>query len=216
MLKSLSITNNHVLNNAIYAKYLGIHIDNNLSWNTHVEHVLKVCCQRIGMFKKVLAFLPNYVLSMYYNAFILPCFSYCITFWFNNDRSGRYKLINKIDSVLVLLAKRCGVNVLDFVVNSGLCNVNNTYKLQCLSLMHDICNNRIQLPYFPVITNNSVHTHNTRVASNIHINLISPLDRRNFIYHSKLLWNNVPIEHRLLTKKEFLRLCKVNFLSISA
>ena len=79
-------------------KYLGVYIDDKLFWSCQVEHMFKLCCQRIGMFKKVLPFLPSHVILMYYNAFILSSFSYCIMFWFNNDRSGRYRLINKVNN----------------------------------------------------------------------------------------------------------------------
>ena len=114
------------------------------------------------------------------------CLSYCITFWFNNDRSGRNKLINKIDRLLGTLAKKNGFNFDDFVTNFHLCNVYNMYNLQCLSFMHDICNNNIQVPFFPLIINSTVHKHYTRNNHNVHINNLSSLDCRNFIYHGIL------------------------------
>lgn len=196
------------LENPSFAKYLGVYIDNNLFWNYHVDHVLKLCCQRIGMFKRVLEFLPSHVVLLYYNAFILSCFSYCITFWFNNDRSGRYKLVNKIDSLLGTLAKRQGVNLDVFIANSHLCNVNNMYNLQCLSFMYDICNSNIYVPFIPLITNNAVHKHYTRNTINIHISNLSSLDRRNFVYHCTLFWNSSPVENRKLPKNAFIRACK--------
>ena len=107
------------------AKYLGVYFDKKFLWHSHVNCVLKLCCQRIGMFKWVLEFLPMHVLLLYYNAFTLSCFSYCITFWFNNNCSGRYKLINKIDRLLGTLAKKNGFNYFDFVTNFHLCNVYN-------------------------------------------------------------------------------------------
>ena len=51
-------------------KYLGLYIDNKLLWTHHVSYVTKQCCQRIGIFKKVLPNLPNFVLLLYNNAFI--------------------------------------------------------------------------------------------------------------------------------------------------
>jgi hypothetical protein len=86
------------------AKYLGVYIDNNLFWSFHVNHILKSCCKRIGLFKKIVCFLPKFVSVLYYNAFIRSCFSYGILFWFNNDRSGRWKLIANIDRVINSLA----------------------------------------------------------------------------------------------------------------
>ncbi len=178
--------NNQMLCNPSVVKYLGIYIDDRLFWNHQVNHIVKLCSQRIGMFRKVLPYLPKYFILLYYNSFIKSCFSYCLIFWFNNDRSCRYKLINKIDNLFVLLARYCKMNVQDLIVNMHIFSVFNTYKLQCLSFMYDLCNNRISLPYFPLTINNEIHTHFTRGAAHIHINCIPALDKRNFMYQCML------------------------------
>ena len=69
--------NGQNLENCTVAKYLDF-FDNNLVGHAHVANVLKLCCQRIGMFKRVLEFPPMHDLLQYYNAFTLSCFSYCI------------------------------------------------------------------------------------------------------------------------------------------
>ena len=180
-------------------KYLGVYIDDKLFWSCQVEHMFKLCCQRIGMFKKVLPFLPSHVILMYYNAFILSSFSYCIMFWFNNDRSGRYRLINKVNNLIMYVTNR-----IHCVNNTVFRNVYDVYKLQCLGFMYNLVNNNIYLPFFPCITNSLIHAHNTRTVSNFHINSLSTLDRRNFVYHSILHWNKTPIEHRTLSKTNFM------------
>ena len=42
------------------ANYLGLFIDDKLLWTRHVSYVTKQCCQRIGIFKKVLSNLLNF------------------------------------------------------------------------------------------------------------------------------------------------------------
>jgi hypothetical protein len=79
-----------MINNTNCAKYLGLYIDNRLSWNYHVTHVMKLCCVKIGVLKKVLPCLPSFVVPLYYNSFIRSCLSYYLMFWYNNDRSGRH------------------------------------------------------------------------------------------------------------------------------
>ena len=44
--------NNYNFSNPKYVKYLGIPIDDELSWRFHVNHITKMCSKRIGMFKK--------------------------------------------------------------------------------------------------------------------------------------------------------------------
>jgi hypothetical protein len=128
-----------MINNTNCAKYLGLYIDNRLSWNYHVSHETKQCCVKIGVLKKVLPCLPSCVIPLYYNSFIRSCFSYCLMFWYSNDRSGRHKLVNKIDNLISKLIsnKACLVNHLHMN------NVFAVFKLQCLSFMYDICNHII-------------------------------------------------------------------------
>jgi hypothetical protein len=187
---------------------LGILIDDKLLWKNHCDYVTNLCCQRIGVFKKLLPYLPNYVVPLYYNAFVKSSFSYCLMFWFNNDRSGRNKLIYKIDTLLSKL-----INRLHLCVNNNVfSNVWAVYKLQCLSFMHDVCNNNVSVPYFPMVLNNVIHSHNTRQSDNIHINAINSLDSHNFIYHCVLFWNQCPTEIRKLRKSLFLNTCKFSIL----
>ena len=83
--------NGHMLYNPDFVKYLDTHIENRLYWNYEVKHITRKCFQRIGSFKNILSCLPKYVAMLYYNASIRLCFSYCLMFWFHNDRSCRCK-----------------------------------------------------------------------------------------------------------------------------
>jgi hypothetical protein len=66
--------NGHNLDNPHVVTYLGIQIDDKLSWNSHVKYVIKSCSQRVGVFKKVLPYLTPNTALLYYNAFIRSCF----------------------------------------------------------------------------------------------------------------------------------------------
>ena len=89
-----------MLDNPDFVESLSIHIDNRLYRNYQVKHITQKYCQRIDIFKKILSYLLQYVTVLYYNAFIRSCFSYCLMFWFHNDRSGKCKLIEKIEHVI--------------------------------------------------------------------------------------------------------------------
>ena len=91
---------------------LGVLFDNQFCRKYQIIHVTTLCSKRIGVFKRVLPYLPANISILYYNAFIKSCFSYCILYWFNNDRSGRNKLINKVDNLIALLAHCSGLNLM--------------------------------------------------------------------------------------------------------
>jgi hypothetical protein len=201
--------NGHLLECLHVVKYLGIYIDDKLAWNYQIAHITNICCQRIGVLKKVLLFLPSFVSVLYFNAFIRSCYSYCVMFWINNDRSGRFKLINKIDRVISILAINQHLSVNDFINKFKICDVLKVCNLQNLAFMYDLWHNRVNVRFITLDTNNSVHSHFTRASSNLHIELISTIDKHNFIYNAKLDWNHCPVELRnVRPKSKFISQCK--------
>ena len=72
---------------------------------------------------------------------------------------------------------------------TGISHVMKTSKLQCLSFMYNTMHNLNYLPFFSVTCNNMLYVHNTH-SGNIHINRVTELDQRNFIYNRILSWNN--------------------------
>jgi hypothetical protein len=120
-------------------------------------------------------------------------------FWFTNDRSGRYKLVDKIDKLLTRVDVQC----------RPMDNVWKVYKLQCLSFMHDLSNNIFSVPCFPLVTNNMVHSHFTRASCNVHIQPVGSLEKRNFIYNCTLHWNRCSANARLLSKCSFNKYCRM-------
>ena len=142
----------------------------------------------------------------------LPSFSYCLPYWFSNDRSDRNKLINKIDHLIARLSYYEGLGADVYINNYRMCDVWKVYKSQSLSLMHDINNNKESLPFFPVLINSEVHSHNTRSVCNFHINSQTTLDKHNFIYNSLLIWSAYPLNIRNLPKRAFLKLIFKSFM----
>jgi hypothetical protein len=191
-----------------YAKYLGVYIDNNLFWSYHVNHVLKSCCKRIGLFKKIVCFLPKFVSVLYYNAFIRSCFSYGLLFWFNNNRSGRCKIIANVDRIIKLLAQKHNLSVHDFVFATGICDVWKAHKIQSLMLMYDVISGHATVSCFHFESNSLIHNHFTRAILNIHINHVTTLDKRNFPYYCLLNWNECENDMRIQSRHNFMCSCK--------
>ena len=156
------------------------------------------------MFKKVLYYLPLNFTVLHYNAFIRSCFSYCLLYWINNDKSGRHKLITKINNLISLLARYHCLNVESFCSKYVVLHLLNVHKLQSLSLMYYILKNTLFLSHFPKLLNNEVHGHSTMFYISYHIIHLSCLDKRNFVYYSILNWNNIPVAFCSLSKNTFM------------
>ena len=64
-----------------HSKVLGVEIDENLSWNKHIENVVKKVTSGIGAMRRIRNFVDRETLSSIYNALIRPHFDYCSEVW---------------------------------------------------------------------------------------------------------------------------------------
>ena len=62
-------------------KLLGINIDNNLSWQTHIDIVQKRLVSLIGLMYRIRMFLDEKNMILFYHAHFLPVIDYCINIW---------------------------------------------------------------------------------------------------------------------------------------
>ena len=83
--------------------------------------------------------------------------------------------------------------------------------------MYDLYNNNVSVPLFLLLVNDMVHLHISRSSTNIHINHVSSLDKRNFLYNCTATWNYCLVPIRSLLRFAFLRQCKLflNFVNLS-
>ena len=61
--------------------FLGVIIDDRLSWKNHINHIHGKISISIGMLYKLRVLLPKKTLFMLYNALVLPYLDYCNVIW---------------------------------------------------------------------------------------------------------------------------------------
>ena len=74
-------------------KLLGVFIDNNLSWSTHIENTLKKCNTLLYLLGRIKQYLSIPVRKIFFNAYILPHLDYCCTIWGNSSADSMDSLI---------------------------------------------------------------------------------------------------------------------------
>ena len=61
---------NKSVNKTSVAKYLGIHVNDNLKWNDHIKHLCKKVSQICGLFCYLRHYVRQNTLLMLYNSFV--------------------------------------------------------------------------------------------------------------------------------------------------
>ena len=87
--------NDCILENVNSQKVLGVFIDCNLSWHTHIDFVCKNLNNKISLLKHILYYLTDDMKLMFYNAYLVPIFDYCCTIWGKSNKS----YINKVNNL---------------------------------------------------------------------------------------------------------------------
>ena len=64
-----------------YVKYLGLLIDSNLSWKSHIGHITSKISKTVGIIARLRYYVPTSVLLTIYQSLIFPYLSYGIVAW---------------------------------------------------------------------------------------------------------------------------------------
>ena len=83
---TLKIYDNHThkqfsISNKEYIKYLGVLIDNHLTWKYHISHVASKISRNIGIIARLRHFTPFLTLQHVYRSLIFPYLSYSLVAW---------------------------------------------------------------------------------------------------------------------------------------
>jgi hypothetical protein len=166
--KIISI-NNIPIKRVPQVKFLGIIMDEHLTWHAHINLVKNKIAKSTGVIRRLKATLPPNTLRTLYNTFILPHLNYGAIIW-----AGGYK--TRLQPI-ILLQKRlvrtiAGVHYLAktfcLFKSLNLLTIFDLHKLQLATFMY-----RHQSQSLPTIfndyfsTNASVHGYNTRSRFNL-------------------------------------------------
>ena len=149
------------------ATFVGIHIDENLTWRNHIQYVNKCIRKKIGILYKLRHFVPKYVLMTLYKSFIQPHILYGIEVWGSNYKSH----LN-----CIYLAQKMAMRAITFslyktsskplFLSLSVLDVYDLHELSVSTLMYDLRNGGVAhslQDYCQVIQ----HVYETRGKGNI-------------------------------------------------
>jgi len=176
------------INRVDTAKFLGITLDERLSFTPHVEHLCKRISSAIGMLKRVSLLLPvNVRLKLYY-AMIYSRVSYGVISWGRCNLTSISRLSNSLTRAIRSL--QCSVEV-----RSGLMNFDSIYRFFTAMKMFKVIK-LDQHPYFSVMYDSLApsHVYSTRFSvSNYNLPRVSKTKcQKGYLFQSIDVWNNLP------------------------
>ena len=87
------LLNNTVLERVKTTKFLGVLIDECLTWKDHIDCISKTISRNIGVMNKLKYFIPTCILHTLYCSLVSPYLNYAILIWGNTCKSYLDKII---------------------------------------------------------------------------------------------------------------------------
>ena len=180
-------------------KYLGVMLDDRLTWQNHINYIENKLIKFTSFFYKIRQNLTAECRKALYFALIHPHLTYAVELFGNATASSIYRLQilqNKFLRILQLQGPRFPTSKL--YVNYNTHKICDLHEISLLQLIHKIIYQPCELPKpfrTYLIFAHTVHEHDTRHKTDVfphHVN--SSYGTKNFKFKSHILWNNLPEE----------------------
>lgn len=188
-----------ILNQVTSTKFLGVILNENLTWSDHIQLVQQKVMKSIGVICKIRTCLPRSVLRSLYFALVHPYFDYCNVIW-GIERSSLFKQLIICQKKAVRIISYCKWNEHTAPLFDKLCilPVDKINDLQVGCFVYRCVNNLLSVQFTSMFMSNTlIHGYCTRQKSNLHFNYSRLNVRKNAVRIAGVsLWNSIPINIR--------------------
>lgn len=194
---NIKIDNNQITSTRSQ-KLLGLHIDDTLTWSTHIDHLCSAISSKISLLRQLSSYVSVDIQKKYYQGYILPLMDYGSVVWGTTSAAN-------IDRILKL-QKRAARIILcaDFTTPSAVM----FHKLDWLPVDKRLIYNKavfvykalnnLSPQYIADLLRPVSETHSRTLRSSVNGALAVPRSRsslfdRSFSYTAPRLWNSIPL-----------------------
>ena len=187
-------------------KYLGVILDNKLSWNQHINYLVTKLSQVGGILYKVRSMLPLKSRIMIYNSLAGSYLNYGITAWGSATPTALHKLKtmqNRLLRYITFSPPRTNVNHL--FSSLKILTVQQLYFFEIAKFVHSVHNRFSPAIFFDYFQTTS-HSYSTRTRENNIYSLPQPRTergKRSCRYTGVNIWSKVPRHMKSFQKISF-------------
>ena len=188
--------NDVVLERVQNTKFLGVFIDEHLTWKCHISYVSGKVSRSIGIINKLKNKLPQTTLLCLYDTLVQSHFNYCNIVWgatYPSRLNPLLKLQKRALRVITLSPFRTPSNLLFSRLNRLKINDTNTFQVGIF--MYKMKHNNLPPVFKNYFRNNfNIHNHWTRSSNAVHVELAKGNIRKYCIkVIGPRIWNDIPL-----------------------
>src|SRR6267154_1309595 len=209
-----------IINKVTTTKYLGVLIDENLDWKSHIQELCLSLRKYIGVFYKLSFRLPPHILKMLYFALIYPRILYGIEVYANTYLTYLHDLMILNNRILRILQKKpITTNTIEIYMLYNALPINKLFRFQILNHAHNMIYNPSNLPNIFQMNSNfnyELHNHHTRSCNYFHhITARSSHGSKVSSSLSAQLWNALPPALKSIRSPHIFKQKVKQFLSVN-
>ena len=148
-------------------KFLGVYVDQHLTWNNHIEQIALKIAKNIGILTRISYLLPTNIMLTLYYTMIYPYIAYCNMIWASNYNSRLHR-INVLQKRVVRLIAGSPYNshTKQLFMQLGILKIAQIKQLQINEFMHRYTYNTLPSSHANFYSLASdIHSHNTRILA---------------------------------------------------
>jgi len=160
------IINNYSISPEDKLKYLGVLLDNKLSWKPHVQKVKTQLPRAYGVLTKLKRYTTQSALKVVYNSLIHPYLNYSILNWRRASNATIQPLIKLQNKAIKIIKPTNTKSVGDPFQHLNILSLPKIYTLSVGKFIHSY-HNKLLLNHFDeyFIPMNSIHSYSTRLVT---------------------------------------------------
>ena len=174
-------------------KFLGVIIDNKLTWKDHIMYISGKISRGMGIIIKSRKFLYKQTLLNLYYSFIYPYFIYCNQVWGNTYKTYLQKLTLLQKRIIRIIA---GVHPLTHTdplfMQFNILKFAHIHSFLIGRLMYRVYHGTLELFQGYFLVNSDIHNYLTRQTDHYHLPFFhTDLGKSSLRYYGAVLWNNI-------------------------
>ena len=199
-------------------KYLGIEIDSQLNFKSHIDNVQSKIAKGIGILFKLNKILTPKTLLMLYYALVHPHLSYGILIWGSTYKSYLNTLqLSQNKAMRAITKHRSYERITPIYRKLQILKINDLFKLETAKFMHQFSDKSLPAPFEKYFTRTTfVHRHSTRKSERNDYFLphfsTSRL-QRSIKFSGVKIWNSIPNKLKNLSLKNFISEYKLHLIN---
>ena len=181
-------------------KFLGVMLDQTLSWNLHIQMVKNKLAKSIGILKLANKTLPKAIIKSLYFSFIYPHLVYCVEVW-GNAADVHVSQLLKMQKRCIRLIKSVPPRTesAPLFKELGILKIHDIYRLYTMCFMFKFIKNLLPGIFDTMFTKNiNIALRQTRQIHKLQVpRMKSTLYMKSLKYQGVIEWNNISekIEH---------------------